>query len=115
MEFVKPVIQYAELWPLIAVLGVACLGVVAEAFLPRERRHHVQVALAAAGLVAALIGTVLIATDLVKVGDGDARGFVGAEGTLVVDGPTVYLWGLILVFAIGGVALFAERKLEAGV
>ena len=51
MDFVKPVIQYAELWPLIAVLGVACLGVVVEAFLPRERRHHVQVALAAAGLV----------------------------------------------------------------
>ena len=33
----------------------------------------------------------------------------------MVDGPTVYLWGLILIFAIGGVALFAERKLEAGV
>ena len=34
MEFVKPAIQYAELWPLIAVLGVACLGVVVEAALP---------------------------------------------------------------------------------
>jgi NADH-quinone oxidoreductase subunit N len=115
MDFVKPVIQYAELWPLIAVLGVACLGVIVEAFLPRERRHHVQVALAAAGLVAALVGTGLIAADLVEVGGGDARGFVGAEGTLVVDGPTVYLWGLVLIFALGGVALFAERKLEAGV
>jgi len=115
MEFVKPVIQYAELWPLIAVLGVACLGVIVEAFLPRERRHHVQVALAAAGLVAALVGTGLIAADLVEVAGGDARGFVGADGTLVVDGPTVYLWGLILIFALGGVALFAERKLEAGV
>ncbi len=115
MEFVKPVIQYAELWPLIAVLGVACLGVIVEAFLPREQRHFVQVALAGSGLVAALVGTCLIATDLVEVGGGAARGIVGAEGTLVVDGPTVYLWGLILVFAIGGVALFAERKLEAGV
>jgi NADH-quinone oxidoreductase subunit N len=115
MDFVKPVIQYAELWPLIAVLGVACLGVLVEAFLPRERRHHVQVALAAAGLVGALVGTALIATDLVEVGGGAARGFVGAEGTLVVDGPTVYLWGLVLIFALGGVALFAERKLEAGV
>jgi len=115
MDFVKPVIQYAELWPLIAVLGVACLGVLVEAFLPRERRHHVQVALASAGLIAALVGTVLIGTNLTVAADGGARGFVGAGGTLVVDGPTVFLWGLILIFAIGGVALFAERKLEAGV
>lgn len=115
MDFVKPVIQYAELWPLIAVLGVACLGVLVEAALPRERRHHVQVALAATGLGAALVGTALIAGDLVEVGDGRARGFIGAEGTLVVDGPTVYLWGLVLIFALGGVALFSERKLEAGV
>ena len=36
------------------------------------------------------------------------------EGSVVVDGPTVYLWGLVLVFALAGVALFAERKVEAG-
>ena len=33
MEFTKPVLAYAEIWPLIAVLGVACLGVLAEALL----------------------------------------------------------------------------------
>jgi NADH-quinone oxidoreductase subunit N len=115
MDFVKPVIEYAELWPLIAVLGVACLGVVVEAFLPREQRYHVQVVLAAGGLIAAMVGTGFIAADLTEVADGAARGFVGAEGTLVIDGPTVYLWGLILLFGLAGVALFAERKLEAGV
>ena len=116
MDFVKPAIEYAELWPLLVVFGVACLGVVVEAFVPRERRYLIQVALAGAGLVAALVGTVL---DRHRPGraprDGGARGIVGAEGTLVVDGPTVFLWGLVLVFAIGGVALFAERRLEAGV
>ena len=31
-----------------------------------------------------------------------------------MDGPTLYLWGLILVFGILGTALFAERRLEGG-
>ena len=44
-----------------------------------------------------------------------ARGAVAAEGTIAVDGPSVFLWGLVLVFAIGGVLLFAERRLEGGV
>ena len=44
-----------------------------------------------------------------------ARGKIAAEGTLAVDGPSVFIWGLILVFAIGGVLLFAERRLEGGV
>ena len=49
------------------------------------------------------------------LGDGAARGAIAVEGTLAVDGPTVFLWGLILVFALGGVLLFAERRLEGGV
>ena len=39
VTFVKPVIEYAELSPLLIVFAVALLGVVVEAFLPRERRH----------------------------------------------------------------------------
>ena len=37
------------------------------------------------------------------------------EGTLAVDGPSVFIWGLVLLFALGGVLLFAERRLEGGV
>ncbi|MET0524145.1 MAG: NADH-quinone oxidoreductase subunit NuoN [Nocardioides sp.] len=115
MPFEKPTIEYAELWPLLVIFGVACLGVVVEAFLPRERRYVTQVGLAGAGVVVALVGTVMIGRDLEKHADGAARGIVGAGGTIVVDGPTVFLWGLILVFSLAGVALFAERRLEAGV
>ena len=32
-----------------------------------------------------------------------------------LDGPALFLWGLVLIFAIGGVLLFAERKVEGGV
>ena len=114
-EFVKPSIEYAQLWPLLVVFGVACAGVLVEAFLPRERRYLVQTVLALAGLVGALVGTVLVADGLAVLGDGEARGLIAAGGTIVVDGPSVFLWGLILVFAIGGVLLFAERHLEGGV
>ena len=112
--FQKPHIEYAELWPLLVVFGAACLGVVVEAFLPRERRYLAQTVLTLVGLVAALVGTCLIARDLTSLGGGVARGLIAAEGTIVVDGPTVFFWGLILVFAIGGVLLFAERRLEGG-
>ena len=116
MDYVKPTIEYAELSPLLIVLAVACLGVIVEAFLPRERRHVVQSTLAGVGVLAALGATIAVGLNLDPAGaDGAGQGLVGAEGSIVVDGPTIYLWGLVLVFALGGVALFAERKLEAGV
>jgi NADH-quinone oxidoreductase subunit N len=61
------------------------------------------------------VGTVVVGINLDEIGDGAGRGFVGAEGSIVVDGPAVYLWGLVLIFALAGVALFSERRLEAGV
>lgn len=101
--FTSPTLEYAALWPVLAVLGVACLGVLVEAFAPRERRAPTQVALAAAGLVAALVGTVVI-------GSGGSWG-VKAEGALTIDGPALFVWGLVLVVSLGGVLLFAERRL----
>ena len=118
MEFVKPTIEYAELWPLLVVFGVACLGVVVEAFVParaalprpdRARRWPAS-------------SRALVAHRLRRRSDlADARATappaasLAAEGTIAVDGPTVFLWGLVLVFALGGVLLFAERRLEGGV
>ena len=115
MEFVKPQIEYAQLWPLLVVFGVACVGVLVEAFLPRGRRYLAQSTLALLGLVAAVVGVGFVAADLEELGEGEARGMIAAEGTIAVDGPTVFLWGIILVFAIAGLLLFAERHLEGGV
>src|SRR5215207_9298197 len=113
-EFSKPSLEYVELLPLFIVFGAACLGVLVEAFLPRERRRVPQVLLTLVGLGAALAATIWVATDLDEHADGAARGLVGAEGSIIVDGPTIYLWGLLLVFGILGAALFAERRLEGG-
>ena len=38
--FQKPHIEYAQLWPMLVVFGVACLGVIVEAFVPRERAEE---------------------------------------------------------------------------
>jgi NADH-quinone oxidoreductase subunit N len=115
MEFVKPTIDYAELFPLLVVFGVACLGVLVEAFAPRGVRYLAQSLIAGAGLVAALVTTVMVGASLDAVEGGGASGLLTVEGTLVVDGPTVFLWGLVLVLALAGVLLFAERNLDGGV
>ncbi len=65
--------------------------------------------------MAAVVGVGFVAADLEELGEGEARGLIAAEGTIAVDGPTVFLWGIILVFAIAGLLLFAERHLEGGV
>jgi NADH-quinone oxidoreductase subunit N len=118
-EFVKPALGYAELWPMLVVFGAACLGVLVEAFVPRHLRYVLQASLSLLGLLVALGGTVYVGTDLagLRNDDGDvvAHGTITAGGTLVIDGPTVVLWGLVLVFAFGGLLLFAERRLEGGV
>ncbi len=115
MEFTKPTLEYLELSPLLVVFGFACLGVLLEAFLPRDARHRVQVGVASLGLVAALVMTVVAGLGLESVDGGDARGILGSSGTIAVDGPTVFLWGLVLLFSLLGVALFSERRLEDGV
>ena len=114
-EFVRPAIGYAELYPLLIVVGVACLGVLVEAFVERQYRYVTQTVLAGVGVLAALGGVIEVATRLVVRGDGEARGKLVADGALAVDGPTVFLWGLILLISLGGVLLFAERHLEGGV
>ncbi|MET1059358.1 MAG: NADH-quinone oxidoreductase subunit N, partial [Nocardioides sp.] len=115
IEFSKPGIGYAEVWPLLLIFGVACAGVLVEAFTPRARRYVVQVVLSLAGLGVAFVGTVMIGLNLTERAGGAAQGSSIAEGAIAVDGPAVFMWGLILLLAVGGVLLFAERRLEAGV
>ncbi len=115
MDFIKPTIEYADIWPLLVVFGVAAVGVLVEGFVPRAQRYVVQTWLAVAGVVVALVGTIIVARNLEVLGDGAARGAIDVEGTIAVDGPALFIWGMLLVFALGGALLFAERRLEGGV
>ncbi len=113
--FVKPHIEYGSLWPILVVFGAACIGVLIEAFLPRQWRYVAQFGTTLVAIVVALVGVVFVANGLPSLGDGTARGLFGSQGTIALDGPTMFLWGTVLVFSLGGVLLFAERRVEGGV
>ena len=51
--FQAPKVEYAQLSPVLMVFGVAILGVLVEAFLPRRSRYTAQLSLCVVGLAAA--------------------------------------------------------------
>ncbi|MGA9749461.1 MAG: NADH-quinone oxidoreductase subunit NuoN [Nocardioides sp.] len=114
-DFTKPSIEYFDLSPLLIIFGVALAGVLVEAFAPRPRRYLIQTVLSTAGVLGALTMTVFVARDLEPRGDGAGFGALAAEGAIAVDGPTMFIWGTLLVLTFISVLLFAERHLEGGV
>ena len=114
-EFQAPSIEYGLLSPLLIVAGVALVGVLVEAYAPRRLRYVVQSGLALAGVAAALVATVVVGLGLQSRGGGVALGSVAAAGSVAIDGPTIFLWGTLLVLSLVSVLLFAERHLEGGV
>jgi len=114
-EFSKPQIEYSLISPLLIVFGVACLGVLVEAFVARKQRYLAQVLLALIGVGGALIATIVVASNLPAKGDTSGRGQIAVEGAIAVDGPTVFIWGTILALSLISVLLFAERHLEGGI
>ncbi len=114
-QFQAPHIDYGLISPLLVMFGVAIVGVLVEAFVPRRSRYLVQSVLAVAGVVGALVATIVVSTTLVQNGDRPAFGSMAAEGAIAVDGPTMFIWGTLLVLSLISVLLFAERHLEGGV
>jgi NADH-quinone oxidoreductase subunit N len=102
--FTTPELAFGALAPILIVLGAAVAGVLVEAFAPRAQRYAVQLVLALAGLVAAFAAVVLLA--------GTAQ--ITAQGAVVVDGPTLFLQGTVLLLAMLSVGLISDRVTEPG-
>jgi NADH-quinone oxidoreductase subunit N len=106
MEITAPKLEYGLLMPFILVFVGACVGVLAEAVVPRRLRFPAQLFVSFVAIAAALIMTL--------------RNWVGGEiaitavGSVAVDGPTYFLWALLLVFGALSLLVFAERKVGAG-
>src|SRR5215210_704336 len=104
LDFTAPVIEYGLLTPIFVIFGAACVGVFAEALVPRGQRRTVQLFLTVLAILAALAATVAN-----WAGGSDS---LVAVDSLALDGPTYFIWTILLVF--GGVTflLFAERVVE---
>ncbi|MHC3000844.1 NADH-quinone oxidoreductase subunit NuoN [Gordonia sp. GN26] len=104
-----PGVEYAALSPMLIVFGAGVIGVLVEAFAPRRVRYSLQLALSLGGLVVALAALATVAA--AQTTDG-ANGQFAMSGAVVMDRPTLYLQGLLLIIAIVAVGFMAERRLE---
>jgi NADH-quinone oxidoreductase subunit N len=104
-----PDLDYAALAPLLFLFGAACIGVLVEAFAPRDSRHPVQVTLALVGTVGGLVSTILLAATR-DVSGADAA--VTAGGALAVDGVGTFLQATVAGLGALSILLFAERGLD---
>ncbi|GAA1145405.1 NADH-quinone oxidoreductase subunit N [Kitasatospora gansuensis] len=103
-----PHIEYGQLSPMLIVFGAALLGVLAEAFLPRRARYGAQLTIALLGLAASFGAVVVLAAQ----GHATTEAGLLAMGAVAIDGPALFLQGVILLSAAVAVLTYAERRLE---
>ncbi|WP_049559364.1 NADH-quinone oxidoreductase subunit NuoN [Nonomuraea sp. SBT364] len=98
-----PTIEYGTLAPLLLVFAAAIVGVLVEAFAPRYLRKSIQVPLTLLSLVGAFALVIL------TVVGGDVPSEPVAMGALAVDGPALFIWGVILVLSVVCVLLINDE------
>ena len=104
----SPTIEYAQLAPVMIVIGAAVIGIVVEAFAPRRARYHLQLWLTVVALGAAFASVVALAVG----GYATTKQTSVAMGALAVDGPALFLQGVILLSGVLAAFTFAERRLD---
>ena len=104
MEITAPNIEYGLLAPVLLIFAGACVGVLAEAVAPREIRRVVQLVITFVSLAAAL------ATTLLNWASG-AQAVVAVD-SLALDGPTYFMWTILIIFSAAALLMFAETKIE---
>ncbi|MEU6739523.1 NADH-quinone oxidoreductase subunit NuoN [Streptosporangium sandarakinum] len=98
-----PTIEYALLSPMLIVFGAAIVGVLIEAFAPRYLRKSIHMPLTLLALLGAFATTIL----------GAANGLptsASAMGAVAVDGPALFVWGIILILAFVSVLLINDDE-----
>ncbi|MDH2426824.1 NADH-quinone oxidoreductase subunit NuoN [Sphaerisporangium sp. TRM90804] len=95
-----PTIEYGELAPMLLVFGAAIVGVLVEAFTPRYLRKSIQMPITLLSLAGAFALTVWQGLQGVRS--------AAAMGAIAVDGPSLFIWGAILLLAIVSVLLIND-------
>ena len=101
--FTAPPVEFSKLSPMLIAFGTATLGVLIEAFAPRAHRYRIQVGLALVGIAASFAAVLVLArTPATTV----------AQGSVAIDGTTLFLQGTILVISFIAFLVIAERKTD---
>jgi len=103
-DFTAPSISYSALAPVLVVTIAAVVGVLVDAFVPRDQRWNTQLAVTLVGLVGSFVAVCTLAHTRQ----------ITAAGAIAVDGPTLFLQGTIAVIALASVLLIADRSPEVG-
>ncbi|MEV8634735.1 NADH-quinone oxidoreductase subunit NuoN [Streptosporangium sp. NPDC051023] len=98
-----PTIEYALLSPMLIVFGAAIIGVLVEAFAPRYLRKSIQMPLTLLALLGAFVTTILTASNGLPEK-------AAAMGAVAVDGPSLFIWGIILILAFISTLLISDDE-----
>jgi len=103
VNFTPPTVDYLAIAPMIVIFAAAIVSVLVEAFVPRSARRFIQLLL--------VFGALITAGVLIVLAAGTRT--VTAGLAVVIDGPALVLQGTIVILAILGAALMAERSLDS--
>jgi len=103
MKYSPPAIDYVAIAPMLVIFGAAIVSVLIEAFTPRGVRRYLQLLIVFCSLIAAAALIVINAPTRV----------VTAGQAIVIDGPALVLQGAIVIIALLGAALMAERSIDS--
>lgn len=106
LEIQAPTVEWVPLLPLIVLFAGAVIGVLIEAFVPRGVRYALQTAVTGIAILGAGAAVAVALADFepAKI----------AMDAISYDGPTLIFWLMLLLFGLGGLALFAERGVGEG-
>lgn len=102
--FTAPQIDWAQLAPIIIVLGAGVVGVLVEAFVPRGVRRTVQLAIALVATAGALI-----AVSALWAGVAETGGTAVVGGSVMIDGPALVIQGIVAGLTLIALLVVADR------
>jgi NADH-quinone oxidoreductase subunit N len=110
--------EYQALAPILIMLGAGVLSVLLEAFIPRGARRLLQLLLVFGSLILAFV-YVVVNSEVALAGakelfGGQNKGLrqIVAEGSVVIDGPGLFMQGTLLIIAFIAALLIAEKNVD---